>query len=149
MTSSPTLHHACPSLLQLPNIYISPRAADPAALEFADFEPEPNTGGAEYGLEPLVAPVLLQSDTRVARARERVRHAAAVAVEAAEEVALLFEPAAEALAVDVPSILAQLAPLATPLDAYHKWIGAFRAAAAAVQAAAPTQVFTGLLQVRA
>ncbi|KAG2427037.1 hypothetical protein HYH02_014682 [Chlamydomonas schloesseri] len=134
-------------MCELPNIFISPRAADPAALEFADFEPDPSSGGAEYGLEPLVAPALLQSDARVASARERVRHAAAAALEAAEEVALLFESAAEALAVDVPSILAQLAPLATPLDAYHKWIGAFRAAAAAAQAAAPTQVFTGLLQV--
>ncbi len=65
---------------------------------------------------------------------------ATLALERADEVALLFEAAAKALSVDVPSILRQLEPLNTPLEAYHKWISAFRSAAAAAVAAAPTQV---------
>lgn len=68
---------------------------------------------------------------------------AALALDRADEVALLFEAAAKALSVDVPSILRQLEPLGTPLEAYHRWIGAFRSAAAAAIVAAPTQVRGG------
>ncbi|GLC77190.1 hypothetical protein PLESTF_001896200 [Pleodorina starrii] len=128
---------------QLPNIFISSRAADRNVVEFADFDVD--QPGCEVG--PLCDPEMLASDQIVSRANVRVRQSIFLAIEHAEEVAVLFGTAAEALAVDIPSILRQLEPLSTPLDQYHKWIGAFRAAAAAAAVAAPTQVLTGLLLV--
>ncbi|KXZ43278.1 hypothetical protein GPECTOR_96g744 [Gonium pectorale] len=128
---------------QLPNIFISPRAADGAASDFADFD------STQPGYEPqlLCDPAVLSKDRLISKAHSRVAAAVALGLERAEEVAVMFGAAAESLSVDINSILKQLEPLNTPLDQYHKWIGAFRAAAAAAAVAAPTQVFTGLLLV--
>ncbi|KAG2500939.1 hypothetical protein HYH03_000764 [Edaphochlamys debaryana] len=128
---------------QLPNIFTSPRAGDDAVVEFADFDLDSPEGEVDW----LCDPRALAEDRLIRDAEARVRSAMDLALERAEEVAVLFEAAAEALAVDVPSILAALEPLATPLEQYHKWIGHFRAAANAALAAAPSQVFTGLLLV--
>ncbi|GIL46228.1 hypothetical protein Vafri_3260 [Volvox africanus] len=128
---------------QLPNIFVSARAADRGVVEFADFDVD--QPGCEVG--PLCNPEMLVNDHLVSRAKERVSSAMSLAIERAEEVAVLFGTAAEALAVDIPSILRQLEPLSTPLEHYHRWIGAFRAAAVAAATAAPTQVYTGLLLV--
>ncbi|GFR40055.1 hypothetical protein Agub_g593 [Astrephomene gubernaculifera] len=128
---------------QIPNIFTSPRAADRGLEEFHDFDSDQ----PGYELALLCNPDALSHDRQVSRAHRRVRDAVAHAIERAEEVAVLFGTAAEALAVDIPSILRQLEPLATPLEQYHKWIGAFRAAALAASVAAPTQVYTGMLLV--
>ncbi|PNH05107.1 Dynein heavy chain 7, axonemal [Tetrabaena socialis] len=128
---------------QVPNIFTSSRAADTGIVEFADFDIDQSGSDTK----PLCDPDALAKDPDISSAHTRVRTAVALALERAEEVSVLFEAAAEALAVDIPSIVRQLEPLTTPLGSYHKWIGAFRAAAGAAFIAAPTQVFTGLLLV--
>ncbi len=64
----------------------------------------------------------------------------AAGIERAHEVALRFEEAALALSADVDQLLAELAPMDTPLSAYTGHISRFRAAAQAAVNATPTEV---------
>ncbi len=76
---------------------------------------------ARFTYPPLASPSPFASnDPRITAAEGRVRASVTLAVERAEEVASLFEGAAAALAVDLPSLLAQLVHLSTPLEAYHR-----------------------------
>lgn len=68
-------------------------------------------------------------------------------IERAQEVASLFEGAAHALDINITSLLSDLQPMNTPLEKYATHIGKFRAASRAAHAAAPTEVWTGLLLV--
>ena len=82
-------------------------------------------------------------DAGLAKCRQRVDAVVELGIERCDEVASLFERAATQLDVDLEALLQQLAPMATPLAEYGKFIGRFRAASAAADAAAPSEVRDG------
>ncbi|GAX82307.1 hypothetical protein CEUSTIGMA_g9736.t1 [Chlamydomonas eustigma] len=107
---------------------------------------EPFTG-SPFEDKPLCDPTAWKEDVRLERCRKTVHEVVDRAIEKFEQVASLFSAAAEALAVDITKVLQKLEPLSTPLSEYTSQIGRFKAAAAAASAAAPNEVWTGLLYV--